>query len=349
MSEETMPTSDTSASGFQSFFQKRELKFLFTKIPFKASSKPRTFADGSWAKVLKGHEAQVSITINSGEFLGECVGSITNVNDVLVNELSTLGMYPKPSGTINIITIYASNDFQSGYHYDGNPKEPPRTFSKVFEGTIDTAAADYNSQPNPKLIFTARANGGFNFLPSKPVSFMGEVKVADIFQAIIANINSFFPADAPPIKVFQNLGVEAVEKNPYYRGDAAQQLAQCASNNHVDQGLENGILSIWPQGKAPERKGSPQNRTLLLSYMTGMIGYPRYSQQGVIVETVYRNDLNLTRPYYIDSNIKKACGRYDHVIRITHNLSCLTAGGPWSSEIELSTFGTNKGFGSNGN
>lgn len=338
MSEEHVTLHKRHINGGMKFFKKRSLKFIFSKIPFDSGA-PRNFADGSNMIILEGHRAQVSININSGGFWGGCSGSIINVDDALINELSTLGMYPKPTGTINKLTIMAGNDW--------SPKKV-QTFSKVFEGCIDTAAADYNNQPDPAFIFTATAGGGLNLLPCVPVSFSGEVKVVDIFKTIIANINHFSSDDNPLISSFENLGVDSIEKNPYYFGDGRRQLSECAENNNVDMILSNGVLTIWPKNaKGP--KNTVNNKPIILSYLEGTIGYPRYSQQGIIVETVYRNDLSFTRPYYIDSNIKKASGRYEKVVRITHNLTCNTSEGPWSSEIELSTFGTIEGFGASGN
>ena len=307
MSEEHVTLHKYHINGSLSFFQKRSLKFIFSKIPLDSGA-PRNFADGSNTIILEGHRAQVSININSGGI---------NVDDALVNELSTLGIYPKPTGTINKLTIMASND--------RSPKKV-QTFSKVFEGCIDTAAADYNNQPDPALIFTATAGGGLNILPCIPVSFSGEVKVVDIFKTIIANINRFSSADDPLITSFENLGVNGIEKNPYYFGDGRRQLSACAENNNVDMILSNGVLTVRP--KNTDHQNIVNDKPIVVSYLNGMIGYPRYSQQGVIVETVYRNDLSFTRPYYVDSNIKKATGRYEKVVRITHNLTCNTSGGP---------------------
>ncbi len=335
MSEEHVTLHKFHINGGLSFFQERSLKFIFRKIPLDNGA-PRNFADGSNTIILEGHRAQVSININSGGFWGGCSGSIINVDDALVNELSTLGIYPKPTGTVHKLAIVAGN---------GKTSQKMQTFSKVFEGYIETAAADYNSQPDPAFIFTATAGGGLNLLPCVPVSFSGEVKVVDIFKTIVANINHFSSADDPLISSFENLGVDGVEKNPYYFGDGRRQLSECAENNNVDMILSNGVLTIWPKNTNKPVNDKP----IMLSKLNGMIGYPRYSQQGVIVETVYRNDLSFTRPYYVDSNIKKASGRYEKVVRITHNLTCKSPGGPWSSEIELSTFGTIEGFGTSGN
>ena len=82
---------------------------------------------------------------------------------------------------------------------------------------------------------------------------------------------------------FENNGVSATLTNEYLSGSFKAQADRCARDAGISWGIFNGnTLAIWPRGGNRNTPDVP-----VISIDTGMIGYPVFTPQGIIVKTLF--------------------------------------------------------------
>jgi hypothetical protein len=179
----------------------------------------------------------------------------------LMNQLSTLGLVfnlvPK-----NTLTVRA------GQLVNGAPQ-----LATVFTGTIWAAYGDYSAQPNVPFTFECLAGAADAVISVPASSFPGSAAVATMMSGFARQMNLGF----------ENNGITANLTNAYFSGSARTQAQRCAEAAGIEWGIVNGnTLSIWPRGGNRNTPSIPE-----VSAATGMVSYPAFTQQGIIVKTVF--------------------------------------------------------------
>jgi hypothetical protein len=232
------------------------------------TNQPNVFAGTSSNSVtLSGSRTSVRIQ-NAGAPVNQTAEvKIWGIAPSLMNELSTLGLVydivPR-----NILTIKA------GDTATGMPT--------VFSGTIWGAYGDYSSQPDVPFVFFCNQAGYEAAAPGATSSFTGPTDVAAIMSGLARKMNFGF----------ENNGVSVILRSsggggPTYRGSYWLQAFQAARDARIQWGIVNGqsgglVLAIWPNGKSRATANPP-----LISPGTGMIDYPAFTQNGIIVKTLF--------------------------------------------------------------
>jgi len=176
----------------------------------------------------------------------------------LMNQLSTLGLVfnlvPK-----NTLTISAGTD--------GN-------LSTVFTGTIWAAYGDYNAQPKVPFVFECLSGAADAAISVPPTSFPSSFDVATAMAGFARQMNVGF---------LNSGGVNVKLPPSYFKGSAKVQADACARAANIVYGFPNaGTMEIWPLG------GSRNNASVpTISKANGMIDYPAFTQQGIIVKTLF--------------------------------------------------------------
>ena len=147
-------------------------------------------------------------------------------------------------------------------------------------------------------------------------SFKGAADVAGIMSSL-AGLMGYS---------FENNGVQATLSNPYLHGTAYRQAEKCAHDADINWTLDNGKLAIWPKGKA--RAGD----TPLISKDTGMVGYPGYNKQGIMVTTLFNPAIVYGSMIQVQSSLTPACGKWI-VYTLVHDLASETTDGPWFTQM----------------
>jgi hypothetical protein len=82
---------------------------------------------------------------------------------------------------------------------------------------------------------------------------------------------------------FENNNITVNLTHAYFSGSARTQAQKCAEAAGIEWGIVNGnTLAIWPRGGNRNTPSIPE-----VSPATGMISYPSFTQQGIIVKTVF--------------------------------------------------------------
>jgi hypothetical protein len=222
-------------------------------------NQPNTFSEsGTDTVTLSGSRTSVRIE-NSGSPVGNSAQvKIWGMTPSLMNQLATLGLVfnlvPK-----NALTVQAG-DATNG-------------MSTVFTGTIVAAYGDYSSQPDVPFVFECNS-GLINAVVSvPPTSFPRPFSVATAMAGFARQMNVGF---------LNSGNVQVTLPPSYFNGSLKDQIQKCADNAHIQWTSNSNTLEIWPNGGSRTTPSVPT-----ISPQTGMVSYPAFTQQGIIVKTLF--------------------------------------------------------------
>jgi hypothetical protein len=224
-----------------------------------------------------------------------------------MNKLSTLGK-PLIEDRLNYIALSA------GVTGGG--------MSIVFQGVIRQAWADMNSAPQVPFIVQAD-NALARTLPIPATSYDGAVDVATVLAFLAAKLG---------MSLENNAVVSVILAKPYLHGSAHDQIKQVADAAGINYEYEGTKLAIWPKG------GTRGGLVPLISPETGMIGYPSFTQQGIVLRTLYNPAVTFGATVQVKSDLVTACGTWIS-FNLTHDLESETPGGQWHTTMECYLFG----------
>jgi hypothetical protein len=227
----------------------------------------------------------------------------------VMNDLSTLGK-PLPAIRNNVVTV--------------KPRSEDSGATVAFTGVIQQAWADMQSIP--ESVFVVQATSGMfeQLRPLPPTSYNGVADVGDVMAGIANQMGLNFT----------NSGVDEQVSHPYLSGTGVQQVRQLASAARIEWIIENNTLAIWPTGASRD----PASNPILVSADTGMVGFPSWTAQGLMVKTLYNPEISYGAAIKIESDITPANGLWSP-FKIDHNLESEVTEGSWFSMIEASSFG----------
>lgn len=216
---------------------------------------------------LSGYRVRCQITSTGLESGMACSVRMEGLGQPLLNRLSLMqdGMVAQ---TRNTVTIMAGNGAGQG----------SAAMPVVFSGGVVEAFVDYANSPD--VAFELRALSGAlpAVVPVAPTSFGGDVAVATLMQVLATKAGL----------TFANYGVQAVLRGGvYYKGSVAEQVDSCARAARISYQIGVGALAIWPAGMVAQAAGQAHT----ISVASGLVGYPSYSQYGVLFHSMFNPDI----------------------------------------------------------
>lgn len=258
-------------------FSRKNIEIAVRLAPDAKTNQPVKFAEsGQDTVTLKGSRTTVRIQ-NSGAPAGSSSQiDVYGMTPSLMNQLSTLGMVFNlvPRNTLSI----SVGDETTG-------------MSVIFDGTITSAYGEYNSAPNVPFHFECQAGLADAIVPAEAASFTGPTDVATIMEGLAKKMGLGF----------ENNGVGTKLSNPYLSGTLWTQMRTAADHAGINADVSDGVLAIWPRGGSRNTQSIP-----LVSKRTGMVGYPAYTQQGIIVKTAFNPQIKFGKKIKVESMLKLA-------------------------------------------
>jgi hypothetical protein len=239
------------------------------------TNQPSTFSESGTNTVnLTGSRVSVQIENSGAPADSNARVKIWGLTPSIMNQLSTLGLVfnlvPK-----NTLTISAG-DAVAGQ-------------AIVFSGTIWSAYGDYSAQPDVPFIFDCIAGAADATIAIPASSFSGSQQVSNMMSGFARAMNLGF----------ENNGVSSTLSNAYFSGSARSQADKCAKAAGISWGIIKGnTLSIWPLGGNRNTPNIP-----VISAATGMISYPAFTQQGIIVKTLFNPQLSFGSLVQVNSSL----------------------------------------------
>ncbi|KAA0089369.1 hypothetical protein CIW54_07855 [Paraburkholderia sp. T12-10] len=277
------------------------MSFVQRQISVQLSTDTQTFD-------LEGLKVSVIISQFGGSLgQGQMQMSVWGMSLDQMNELSSVGSVPAVV-TSNSVTVSAGD-------VDGK-------MTQVFYGTIVRSFPDFSGSPD--VCFTVTATAGYyqkaQTLAAK--HYAGSNNAETIIEALAESAGL----------VFSNPNnVHVVIRDQYLYGSAVSQITQVAQAAAIPVEIANGTVTIWPNNGVRDSveidlgpDTSPQ-----------LVGYPTYYEAGFIVTSQFNPLMLGGRNVNLTSSIPKANGTFP-IQTVTHQLSTLTADGPWFTTCRLS-------------
>lgn len=229
-----------------------------------------------------------------------------------------LRVYGLPAQMINQLT--AIGPINSSIMYKNSvliaAGDAGSALTTIYSGTIWQAWGDFNQMPDTALNIAAVGGLAASLKPVGASSYPGSADVGTIMQqlATTAGFN------------FVNNGVSVQLSNPYFPGTALAQIRECAQAADINFTIDTGTLQIWPKG------GARNSLPATISPATGMVGYPTFSSNGVMVTTIFNPSVVIGGMIQIQSSLPAATGQWI-ATQISHSLESETPDGQWFTHI----------------
>jgi hypothetical protein len=264
-----------------------------------------TFSQGGGNSVtVSGLRITTSITTMGAPGMNQMQARIHGITPSMMNDLSTLGMLVLENRR-NTVALYAG-DAISG-------------MGLVFTGTITNAWADFGSMPDASFDIQAQTGLVEALTPISPASYQNGADVTTIISGIASQMG----------RGFQNAGVSGIHlSNPYYPGTAIQQIQEVAADAGINWHDDGTTISIWPPG------GTLGGAIPLIGPDTGLVGYPKYTANGLDIVTLFNPSINFGGQVQLQSSLPQAQGTWQ-VFGMVHNLQAQTPGGDWFTALRL--------------
>ncbi|EPL1118925.1 hypothetical protein LGA37_003163 [Citrobacter freundii] len=185
----------------------------------------------------------------------------------------------------------------------------------IFSGYMTSSIANMNAIPNAALMITATANADLQNKPASPFSFNGATPVPDIINAI---------CNAAGYKAYITGLDGLVVTNPHYEGSIFTQLESLCNDVNVAMSVTPPSISFWPQDSTRD------DVMPFISPEYGLIGYPIFSNGGLMFQTQFSTLLTTGRNVQIETSLPHASGVYK-LTSVNHELSSWMNDGPWHS------------------
>lgn len=261
--------------------------------------------DGSNVVELSGLRATANITKAGGVSMSSLDLRVFGMPIDVMNKLTILNKLRYTDSRFNTVTVSA----------DG---------AVCFMGILSEAWADIQAAPDAQFHASAFTGLLEAVKPVPPVSYNGTVDVATVLAGIAAQMQ--------PVRTLENSGVDARINDPYLPGTLRDQALAVARAANINLYIDDTVLAIWPAGAA--RGGLVP----VLSAETGMVGYPQFTQNGIMIRTLYNPSLVFGQTVEVQSALTPANGKWT-IAAISHNLDANTPGGAWFTSIECGLLG----------
>lgn len=196
------------------------------------------------------------------------------------------------------------------------------SLSQVVLGPIWESFIDLTDAPESAFV----VNVAGIYLGANPISAQSQAGAQNA-ESLIASLCA-----ASGLTFNNAAGAHAVLRNQATYGSVLDQIDQIADAAKFSWTLNGNTVLIWPRGAMVDDTviDVGPNTT------PEMVGYPQYWEQGIIVTSLFNQQVQLGRQMnVIGSSLTKANGLWS-IINVQHSLTTMLDGGPWFTTAILS-------------
>lgn len=236
---------------------------------------------------------------------------VLNIWGMLETDMDALTVAFQTFGALrqNKVELYADNG--DGYRL-------------VFIGNIIEAQPDFRRVPDVCFQILGMVGYYESINVAQPLSFQGAVDIDVLGRYFAEQLDMSYV----------NVGAKAVLTDPYFPSSVFDQLRQVAQAANIDFYFQGRNLVFAPL--LQEQASQP---AVILSPTSGLLGYPMYTRQGLIVTAIYDPVFQCASMIEIqDSGVKGANGRwypFSMELELTSNLP----GGKWDATMQCNKAG----------
>lgn len=193
---------------------------------------------------------------------------------------------------------------------------------QVFKGTIVEAQPLYNAQPDVPFSITAVTGYWVKINPVAPSSYPGQTDIGGVAGDIVERMG------APWTLAVADGANDVILSSPYLCGTLWDQLAQACQAANCDYYIQGDEVLITPNGLP--RSDVP---AVVLSPVSGLIGYPQFERSGLNVSAYYDPAFQCGTALDINSAVPNASGRW-FPYAMAHDLEANMPGGRWFTNLQ---------------
>ena len=187
--------------------------------------------------------------------------------------------------------------------------------SLVFSGVMTSSVANMNSAPESSLMIAAAANADLQSRVASPFSARGPQNLTDVINSICTS--------AGYVAAFNGVKGMTTSGSPHFEGSVFDQLNQACSGYGLAMSVTPpNKVEFWPTDKVRD------DVIPLISKEYGLIGYPVFSNSGLMFQTQYSSLLIIGRYIDMRTELPHASGRYK-LTSVRHELSSWVPSGSW--------------------
>jgi hypothetical protein len=298
------------------------VSFLKRKIRLKFQLGQGNFGSSgqNTVTVPEGYQIGVQVSKAGGVSMSECRLRAYGLPLQLMNQLWTLNkqLYGVRK---NVITVEAGDD-ESG-------------MGVVFIGTVFQSWVNVDA-PSASLDLVAYTGLLDATRPLQPTTIKGSADVSFIISGLAQQMGYRF----------ENNGVNVRLQNQYLSGTGRDQILQAAKAANVNVLFDDttgasgatgapaqGTVAIWPKNSARNVASIP-----ILSKDTGLIGYPSWTDNGLVLTSMFNPNITFGARVQVQSDITPANGTWT-IFKVDHDLESETPDGRWFTRLEATTLG----------
>lgn len=281
-------------------FTKKKLRFSFVL----GQQDPHFDEEGNNTVIVEGLRATASIQSGHGAPMPSAKLMIYGLSQKVMNKLAKI-RWNTDDAKLNYVRVEASQD-------DGE------SYVLVYEGVIQYAYPNFGSAPEVILTIDSTSALQHKIRPVPPISFNGEVDVAEAVSQICQKMSMRF----------ENNGVTGKISNAYLPETALDQIFKLCDAINAKAIVEFNTIAITPQGQARDVL------VPVISPTSGLIGYPIPTITGVRFQCLFDPVIKFQGLIELKDSGIEICNGQWLVVGITHYLESEVSGGRWQSEIE---------------
>lgn len=198
-----------------------------------------------------------------------------------------------------------------------------KPLSKVIDGAIWRSFIDLSAIPDSCFcVSVAGIYNGAEPIESQVQPNPGPQPAEQLIASICA---------AAGLTLDNSAGAHAILRNHVTTGSALDQIDDIARAAQFNWFLNGEIVQIWPDN------GNIDNSVINAGPNTepAMIGYPQWWEAGIIVTTLFNQQVYVGRQMNVISSIPKAQGLWQ-IVQVQHTLTTMFDKGPWFTTAILS-------------
>lgn len=289
------------------------MAFVQRLISVQVDLSQGTFSEtGTSTITLTGLRMSVTVTQPGIPEMARLSAQIFGMTLSQMNKLSTLGQVVTDLPR-SLITVFAGDADQ--------------TQGVIFSGSITAAWADFDGAPDIPFCIEAQAGLIESVAPYSSTNPKGAVAASDLLSQFASHWNN---GKGIP---FVNYGVVAILTDPHLYGSLKNQIMSVLQQARAFwNGAQSGVFAVWPVNGYRSGLGIPT-----ISRSSGMVGYPAFTQNGMIVRSIFSPDVIFGGLVKIKSSLRLPLtpnGNWQ-VAGLSYKLNTLTPRGDWFMTLNL--------------
>ena len=250
---------------------------------------------------------------------------LSQVGGIGQGSKATIKIYGMTQSDMNKLSVIALGNGQNVYTNQNRITILAGTdgdMTKVYEGCIMSAWADYSSLPDVPFIISAVPLVAEQNKPAKAHSWQKGYDLATALSELAGEMGISF----------YNVNVHKQMENTTLQGDLVSQADTLVKTYGIYSQIEFNMMTI-------AEYGTPVDQTIIeINPDSGLIGVPSVSSKGVSITTLFNPNYKAQGTVNLKSLLSQTDGKW-RIVTVSHTLESEKPNGSWFTTMSLVSYG----------